>query len=39
MGAQFDTHLARCPRCGMVMVSEETALGQMAEAEQILEDK
>ena len=39
MGAQFETQLARCPQCGMVLVPEETALGQMAEAEQILEDK
>jgi DNA-directed RNA polymerase subunit RPC12/RpoP len=39
MGAQFETRLARCPQCGLVLVSEETALGQMAEAELILEDK
>jgi uncharacterized Zn finger protein len=39
MGAQFNTQLARCSQCGMVLVSEATALGKMAEAEQILEDK
>lgn len=39
MGAQFNAELARCPQCGMVMISETTALGKMAEAEQILEDK
>jgi hypothetical protein len=31
--------LARCPRCGLVMVSEELALGRMVEVEQLLEDK
>lgn len=39
MGAQFNAELAHCPRCGLVMISEATALGKMAEAEQILEDK
>ena len=39
LGARFKAELARCPRCGLVMVSEATALGLMAEAEQILEDK
>jgi hypothetical protein len=31
--------LARCPRCGLVMVPEELALGRMVEVEQLLEDK
>jgi hypothetical protein len=31
--------LARCPRCGLVMVPEELALGRMLEVEQLLEDK
>ena len=39
MGARFNTELAKCPQCGLVMISEETAMGKMAEAEQILEDK
>lgn len=35
----FAHHLPVCPKCGMVFISEELAVGQMAEAEQILEDK
>jgi ribosomal protein S27AE len=31
--------LASCPRCGMVMVPENLALGRMVEVEQLLEDK
>ncbi len=36
---EFTAELPRCPRCGMVLISEELALGKMAEVEQILEDK
>jgi len=39
MGNRFTTDLPRCPSCGMVLVSEETALGKMAQVEQMLEDK
>jgi hypothetical protein len=39
MGNRFTTDLPTCPRCGFVMISEEVALGKMAEVEQILEDK
>lgn len=39
LGNEFTTELPRCPRCGLVMISEELALGKMAEVEQILEDK
>jgi len=35
----FAHHLPVCPRCGIVLISEELATGKMAEAEQILEDK
>lgn len=31
--------LARCPRCHLVMVPEDLALGRMLEVEQLLEDK
>ena len=31
--------LARCPRCGLVMVPEDLALGRILEVEQLLEDK
>ena len=39
LGNEFTTELPRCPSCGLVMISEELALGKMAEVEQILEDK
>lgn len=39
LGNDFSTELPRCPRCGLVMISEELALGKMAEVEQLLEDK
>jgi hypothetical protein len=39
MGNQFTTALPRCPGCGFVMISEDLALGKIAEVEQILEDK
>jgi predicted RNA-binding Zn-ribbon protein involved in translation (DUF1610 family) len=35
----FSMDLPKCPGCGTVLVSEETALGKMAEAEKVLEDK
>jgi NAD-dependent SIR2 family protein deacetylase len=39
LGNRFTTNLPHCPNCGMVLVSEDLALGKMAEVEQILEDK
>lgn len=39
LGNEFTAELPRCPRCGLVMISEALALGKMAEVEQILEDK
>ena len=39
LGNRFTTEMARCPRCGLVLVSEELASGKMAEVEQALEDK
>jgi tRNA(Ile2) C34 agmatinyltransferase TiaS len=35
----FTMDLPKCPGCGIVLVSEETALGKMVEAEKVLEDK
>ena len=35
----FALNLPACPRCGMILIDEELAVGKMAEAEQILEDK
>ncbi len=39
LGNEFSAELPRCPRCGLVLITEELALGKMAEVEQILEDK
>lgn len=39
MGNDFRTELARCPECGMAMISESVAMGKMAQVERILEDK
>jgi len=39
LGNQFTTELPKCPVCGLVLITEEVALGKMAEVEQILEDK
>jgi ribosomal protein S27AE len=39
LGNRFTTQLAKCPNCGVAFVSEELALGKIAEVEQILEDK
>lgn len=39
LGNRFTAELAKCPHCGFVLVSEELALGKMAEVEQMLEDK
>jgi hypothetical protein len=35
----FALDLPVCPRCNMILISEELATGKMAEAEQVLEDK
>lgn len=39
MGNKIKARLPVCPQCGFVFISEELALGKMAEVEQILEDK
>jgi hypothetical protein len=39
LGNQFSAELPRCPGCGLVLITEDLALGKMAEVEQILEDK
>ena len=39
MGNHFNAELPQCPQCGFVFVSEEIAMGKMAEVERILEDK
>jgi hypothetical protein len=39
LGSEFTVELLRCPGCGLVLVSEELALGKMLEVERLLEDK
>ncbi|RPH24199.1 MAG: hypothetical protein EHM93_20280 [Bacteroidales bacterium] len=39
LGNAYPVDLLKCPQCGLVMVSEELALGKMAEVEKLLEDK
>lgn len=39
MGNRMTADLSQCPVCGYVLISEELALGKMAEVEQVLEDK
>ncbi len=39
MGNRMTADLPQCPLCGYVLISEELALGKMAEVEQVLEDK
>ena len=39
LGSAYPVNLLKCPRCGLVMVPEELALGRMAEVEKTLEDK
>lgn len=35
----FPVKMLKCPTCSFVLVTEELALGKMAEVEQLLEDK
>jgi len=39
LGSAFPVDLPRCPICGQVMISEELAMGKMAQVEKQLEDK
>ncbi|WP_432738324.1 DVU_1557 family redox protein [Maridesulfovibrio sp. FT414] len=39
MDSRFNVELPVCPKCGMVLIPEELALGKMAEVERLLEDK
>lgn len=39
LGNAFPVELPKCPKCGLVYVPEEIALGRMAEVEKELEDK
>jgi ribosomal protein S27AE len=39
LGSAFPVELPRCPKCGMVYVTEALASGKMSEVEKLLEDK
>jgi hypothetical protein len=39
LGNAFPVELPKCPKCGLVFIPEELALGRMAEVEKELEDK
>jgi hypothetical protein len=39
MGGMYSLELFRCPRCGLVLIPEYLATGQMKEAEELLENK
>ncbi len=38
-GSKYPVNLPRCPKCGLVFIPEQLALGKMAEVEKLLEDK
>jgi hypothetical protein len=39
LGSMFPVDLPKCPKCGQVFITEDLALGKMAEVEKLLEDK
>jgi len=39
LGSSFPVELLKCPKCDLVLIPEELALGKMAEVEKALEDK
>jgi rubredoxin len=39
LGNSFPVELLHCPKCGLVFIPEELALGKMNEVEKALEDK
>jgi predicted RNA-binding Zn-ribbon protein involved in translation (DUF1610 family) len=39
MRGTFHVDLPACPKCDQVLITEELAMGKMAEVEKILEDK
>lgn len=39
LGNAFPVDLLRCPKCGQVFVSEDLAMGKIAQVEKELEDK
>lgn len=39
LSGDFEVELLKCPKCNMVLITEELALGKMLEVEKGLEDK
>lgn len=39
LDSAFPVDLLKCPRCGLVFIPEDLALGKMVEVEKSLEDK
>lgn len=39
LNGDFEVELLKCPKCNMVLITEELALGKMLEVEKGLEDK
>ena len=39
VGCGFTIDALRCPQCYLVLVTEDLAVGKLAEAEKVLEDK
>lgn len=39
LSGDFEVELFKCPKCNMVLITEELALGKMLEVEKGLEDK
>ena len=39
MGSGFPVELLKCKKCGLVLITEELAMGKMLEVEKVLEDK
>lgn len=39
MGSSFPVDLLKCKKCGLVLITEDLALGKMLEVEKALEDK
>lgn len=39
MGSNFPVELLKCKKCGLVLITEELALGKILEVEKTLEDK
>jgi predicted RNA-binding Zn-ribbon protein involved in translation (DUF1610 family) len=39
LGGSFEVELLKCTSCGMVLITEDLALGKMLEVEKSLEDK